>query len=781
MASQYTKDITKSKVYKQATGQDTKFIDEAIDVLGVVKKFGQSNIADNIARLQEEKVFDAQNKKNQLMQLNKFSELETDLQDNYGGDIEAFSKAKAKELLDQRALLNLPVADTEKQKLTVSYPDEAYGPTLTDASNAYKKNFMSLRERLNEAGIPYTEDAAKQGAFIDEAYQNIFNNVSRANNFNVMKGMGSLFRGQGLNYTSAADLKKSYNENISKSKLSEIDSLNKDLKAIYTFSPELTDKIAKTLKNADIRKDVTTKIGTRQKETITDSVTGQQRIVNYIINSVSWTDLDGKPQYEEIRTNLPDDPYQQKLAPIAEQALYASLLENVTGAEEEYYRLINDENYLPEYAYKALDGKFKKSFSQVDADSFRRENFAKIEEAYNLYRDDNFFTTDALGNKSQKADLTAYLANPTQAPKPSYYKTLDEYVNQFVPVETRVNKSNVIGGDIAILDYNLANNSDWREYADSFEGKKDLREFKDAVISNETFLEELKTEFENGDRSRVDSLGNYFPRGNDAPAFGPAQLEQMGLGSILQGNQALGYNVVEDQVVIKSYQPMMVEEPGVEVEEEPTTIGDTAKAVFDFAKDFVIGEELSLDDALWLVPGAGIAVNLGRRVITKGFTTIAPRILKSKDTQKAISELNKIQNKTIQVRKTTKRKAKSGPNKGEMIEVPVKGQGPKNFKTVPSGNPQYFNFRTKGQFDTWFEGLDPLKKALVKSMKTVDNKGVVSYSKNVDIKSFSKELGNIKGSKVQLKMPGGGLTYTVGTGGAVVKSGAEFGTMEDEE
>ena len=342
MASQYTKDITKSKVYKQATGQDTKLIDEVIQGLGVVKKFGQSKISDNITRLQEEKVFDAQNKKNQLMQLNKFSELETDLQDNYGGDLEAFSKAKAKELLDQRALLNLPVADTEKQKLTVSYPDEAYGPTLTDASNAYKKNFMSLRERLNEAGIPYTEDAAKQGAFIDEAYQNIFNNVSRANNFNVMKGMGSLFRGQGLNYTSAADLKKSYNENISKSKLSEIDSLNKDLKAIYTFSPELTDKIAKTLKNADIRKDVTTKIGTRQKETIVDAKTGQPRNINYIINSVSWTDLDGKPQYEEIRTDLPDDPYQQKLAPIAEQALYASLLENVTGAEEEYYRLSND-------------------------------------------------------------------------------------------------------------------------------------------------------------------------------------------------------------------------------------------------------------------------------------------------------------------------------------------------------------------------------------------------------------------------------------------------------
>ena len=66
-------------------------------------------------------------------------------------------------------------------------------------------------------------------------------------------------------------------------------------------------------------------------------------------------------------------------------------------------------------------------------------------------------------------------------------------------------------------------------------------------------------------------------------------------------------------------------------------------------------------------------------------------------------------------------------------------------------------------------------------MRKVDNKGVVSYGKNVDIKSFSKEFGNIKGSKIQLNMPGGNMTYTIGTGGAVVKSGAEFGTMEDEE
>ena len=48
-------------------------------------------------------------------------------------------------------------------------------------------------------------------------------------------------------------------------------------------------------------------------------------------------------------------------------------------------------------------------------------------------------------------------------------------------------------------------------------------------------------------------------------------------------------------------------------------------------------------------------------------------------------------------------------------------------------------------------------------------------------RSFSKEFGNIKGSKIQLNMPGGKKTYTIGTGGAVVTSGEEFVGMEDEE
>ena len=288
MASQYTKDITKSKVYKQATGQDEKLIDEIIGGLGVIKKFGDSKVATNMKTLQDEQIFDVQNKKNQLMQLNQFSVLEQELQNNFGGDLDAFSRAKAKELLDQRALINFPVGETEKSKLTITHPDEAYGQTLIDSANAYKTNFTELRKKLGEAGIPYAADATKQGTFIDDAYQAVFDRISRANNFNVMQGMGSLFRGQGLNYASAEDLKRSYNQNIAESKLSDIEDLNNQFKAIYNFDAELGNRISQVVKKADVRKDV--KITFVFGSTTPDSLL-MSLIVQALSNTLEFSDV----------------------------------------------------------------------------------------------------------------------------------------------------------------------------------------------------------------------------------------------------------------------------------------------------------------------------------------------------------------------------------------------------------------------------------------------------------------------------------------------------------
>jgi len=743
MASQYTKDITKSKVYRQATGQDTKLIDEVIEGLGVVKKFGQSKVADNIARLQEEKVFDAQNKKNQLMQLNKFSELETDLQDNYGGDLEAFSKAKAKELLDQRALINFPVGDTEKSKLNITHPDEAYGQTLLDASRVYKENFKGLREKLNEAGIPYTADAEKQGAFIDEAYQNIFNNVSRDNNFNVLKGMGSLFIGQGLNYASAEDLKKSYNENISKSKLSDIEDLNNQFKAIYHFDSNLADRISKVVEKADVRKDVKTTFGERKQRTIIDNK-GQERIQNYVIMRTEYIDKEGNPQINVVEKDLGKDPFKAKLSDVPTEMLYAGFLKNIEvngrNALDEYQALLSD-GYTPRYAYEALDPEFKKSYSEIEFDNFYKSNQETILDAYQKYQEDYYMTPSPTGGFVMKQDVSNYFAG--KGPKPNYvYANARDFAASLIDVKTAINKENIIGGTVAVLDYGLSSGADWQEYMNSFQGRKDILGLKDGVVPNEAFIEELKDEFRRGDKTRVDNFGNYFPT-TSRTALTPQQLQEMGLGSSFTDTQQLGYNVNRDTVVMRNFAgtPPPTEGDGTTLEK--MTFGTLAKDVFEGAKNFAIGEELSWDDALWLIPGGGIVFNLGRRALVGGFKSLAPKILKNNKTQKVIADLLKIKNKG-------------------------------------KGKPEFFGFNSKGQFDNWFNGLNALQKSLVNSMRTVSNaaktKGQVKFRDTVDIKQFSREFGNLKGSELVFQTPKGLIKW--GSGAAVSKSAIEEFILE---
>jgi len=743
MASQYTKDITKSKVYRQATGQDTKLIDEVIEGLGVVKKFGQSKVADNIARLQEEKVFDAQNKKNQLMQLNKFSELETDLQDNYGGDLEAFSKAKAKELLDQRALINFPVGDTEKSKLNITHPDEAYGQTLLDASRVYKENFKGLREKLNEAGIPYTADAEKQGAFIDEAYQNIFNNVSRDNNFNVLKGMGSLFIGQGLNYASAEDLKKSYNENISKSKLSDIEDLNNQFKAIYHFDSNLADRISKVVEKADVRKDVKTTFGERKQRTIIDNK-GQERIQNYVIMRTEYIDKEGNPQINVVEKDLGKDPFKAKLSDVPTEMLYAGFLKNIEvngrNALDEYQALLSD-GYTPRYAYEALDPEFKKSYSEIEFDNFYKSNQETILDAYQKYQEDYYMTPSPTGGFVMKQDVSNYFAG--KGPKPNYvYANARDFAASLIDVKTAINKENIIGGTVAVLDYGLSSGADWQEYMNSFQGRKDILGLKDGVVPNEAFIEELKDEFRRGDKTRVDNFGNYFPT-TSRTALTPQQLQEMGLGSSFTDTQQLGYNVNRDTVVMRNFGGTPPPTEGDGTTPEKMTFGTLAKDVFEGAKNFAIGEELSWDDALWLIPGGGIVFNLGRRALVGGFKSLAPKILKNNKTQKVIADLLKIKNKG-------------------------------------KGKPEFFGFNSKGQFDNWFNGLNALQKSLVNSMRTVSNaaktKGQVKFRDTVDIKQFSREFGNLKGSELVFQTPKGLIKW--GSGAAVSKSAIEEFILE---
>ena len=69
--------------------------------------------------LRDEKIFDIQNSKNKLNNLNQFALIEQDITQNYNGSVDDWSLDKAKELITQKVLQKYPYSDITKENLTV--------------------------------------------------------------------------------------------------------------------------------------------------------------------------------------------------------------------------------------------------------------------------------------------------------------------------------------------------------------------------------------------------------------------------------------------------------------------------------------------------------------------------------------------------------------------------------------------------------------------------------------------------------------------------------------
>ena len=115
-----------------------------------------------------------------------------------------------------------------------------HGDVLKTRATNIENRWNNIVNNLDSAGIPY-QDLEKGQTFIDKEYQNVYDGLTKNNSFNVLKGVGSLFKGQGFNYTDAESLKSQFKENINKSNISLIEKVNTEFKALYSLSPSLAD------------------------------------------------------------------------------------------------------------------------------------------------------------------------------------------------------------------------------------------------------------------------------------------------------------------------------------------------------------------------------------------------------------------------------------------------------------------------------------------------------------------------------------------------------------
>lgn len=734
----YTKDITKSSIYKKVTGQEDKpLIDQALEFAAEIKNFGSDKVEENMQILRDEKIFDIQNSKNKLNNLNQFALIEQDINQNYNGSVEDWSLDKAKELITQKVLQKYPYSDITKENLTVKLPDEAYGEPIKQQAKAIENNYLSISSDLNNLGVPY-KDLNKGEAFIDEAYENVFNQIGNINKFNTFAGIKGLFTGQGLNYASAADLRKSYGRNVANSKLSEIKKIDTQLKGLFALYPEFAANLKEALPKA--RFNLENKISDIKTEEQINEDTGQKRIVRYQNQIISYEDANGNYQVEEKRVELPDGYVPKSRVIPEEMVVYGRLLDE--AANDEFNKLILEDGNTPETAYRKLAPRFGKSLNQVEKEDLIAANKTELAEMYFEYAENNFYIMGPMGESTgtYKPEVQAFLDG--KGPKPAYYKSFDDFIDGIYKFRNRLSPSSKITNNIYKVDYALSNSPRWKDFFDSLQGQNVMRELKEMSIPSLTLENQLKEEFESGDFSRVDSLGNYFPP--EEKALDMSVLETLQLGTLFDSPQRVGYNVKEDRVIFKDtrYSTMDMEIISADnkddiPQEENRVIErrfNLAKP-FGFVKDLLIGEDLGIEDALWLVPGLGLvrlgAVASTRLLASKGAAKVLEKA-KSTGMYDDIVQRTKI-TKTVKVKQT----------KGDKRRVKRDKQGRPITKKEPVGN---FGFgKDTKAYDNWFNSLNPTQKALVNSMNP--RTGALDEGK------FAKEFVEIKGLQISGKIP----------------------------
>ena len=644
--SQYTQPLTKSPTFRRVTGEDKSKIDEALEAAKIIKDYGQSNVETNMKILQDDNVIAMQRHKALMSNLVKFKAFDEEIYgDNYNGNLDAWALDRAREVLDQKTLSELDFRDLNKpdQTASINYPDAAYGPVLTNLKDNFKTRYKNIKNSLEDIGIPY-DNLSNAQAFIDKEHQNIFSRIGNANNYNIIDGFKSLFTGQGLNYTSLDDLQSSYNFNLSKSKLSNLSKIDSEFKAFYKLSPQLAKDFESIIATADLKFDVTT--SKKLIEVDTTDERGQSIKERRYEITTEFTDKFGNFSIET--SSVPLDPIEQALkdASPSKKLLYESLISTDEGRELFNDKILN-ENYLSLQAYKhvekTLGPKHLTNQSNANMRMLRTENMSTILEYYLEYVELFHMEDDGFGGKRVKNAVSLYESDPSKYPKPSYYKTREDIMQEMYPIK-RVGLSPMEGTtNLYSLDEGLSSNMDYQDWFNSNIAQQDLADLHKGMFRTNTFKQDLVTEHKNGDYSRVTPAGIYYPPANiqgDIPMFTYDALKMMGLGDAFRQGQELrfGYDLINEKVVMTSEMPYQsITNTGKEIEKVTAKGGISSmalRAINDIpyiggVTEFLLGDELDWSDLFMVIPYGAAAGLITKVVWTGGKKLLAPALQKT--------------------------------------------------------------------------------------------------------------------------------------------------------
>lgn len=541
MASPYTQDITQSEVFQKITGKKKqKPIDEFLGGLAELKALGQSNIAENMQELQESNTFEMQSAKNQLRNLNNISKIKDTIESNYGGNVDMWAMDYAKNDFENSVFSSFPMDEITGKKIELQ-PDEAYGDVLKQRAKNIAERYNNIVSKLDEEGISY-RDLEKGETFIDKEYQNIYNDLTRKNSFNVLKGIGSLFKGQGFNYTDADDLKAQFRENINNSKISMLETINDEFKALYALSPKLAGEYKEAVKNADVRREIVHK-ETDLKTGTKINAKGEQETYTYFEKLMVYTDRNGKRQTKKERIEFDGEVVPQK-GQINKHMLNLTLY---TDEGKTAYRALMEEGFTPDAANEEIPEEQRLSMDSIRLTEYVAQNFEKLSEA----RLNDYYTTDISGRVIE--------INPgVKVP------SIREYAAELLNIsDMDVNPQNKVDGAIVV---NSSLNEATKNHLQTDEGQKDLTEIKNYILPA-NIEDKIIKDYQDGNLDvNLKANGHYFGETNDTTLTSPEDLAKFGLtGPVKVGIDlntmlpvfvplnSIGEEIVEDKTRFQEY------------------------------------------------------------------------------------------------------------------------------------------------------------------------------------------------------------------------------------
>lgn len=570
MSSPYTQDIDVSVKAMQKRNEPS--LSEKLISLYTNYVQKENEIAnENIKNLANDFIPEKQQLNLQIKNYNEILKIQDDINENYGGDVNAYARNKVTQDYNKQAAAAFGLRGVDGAQIVQDNTATTSVDFLNKRTENYAKKLNEVFATAGKINLPKDYDAT----YVDKMFSNEINRLPTLEKQNGFKLLANVITGQGLNissdYATAKDdiLKRVYSDIPNK----ELGELGDQFKELYTIDPRLAQQFETEIKdNIVVGTNVNTQTNVIDKEIngvklrIAEAVTsyknknGEIVILDPVIKVVSEDEI--VPDFENVKTII------QSLSDVG-QKRYVDL----QGEGKKYHEIVRDLANNP--------ANFKDSSAEAIFNAYMSpQAFETMQDAYNSWRVQNGFATAEVDPISRKLLVVPVEGAETQ----KGYKTFEEYrlelannasgkAGRATPVTG--NSEPIVNANGDAEAFNLSPASFKAPvFQLSMQGKNEnLTSAKTGeVISlpvyaeeslgldNSQLAEDLAEEFRDKDFSRVSPAGIWFNKNN--PVILDVVEAQAVLGNEINETIELGWNVKDETFAFRTIREKFKQERG---------------------------------------------------------------------------------------------------------------------------------------------------------------------------------------------------------------------------